>query len=64
LAKSRRLLALPELIARTIAAVRQEDGADEDRALEEGEVIEALGALEPVWDELNPAQRGWILRFL
>ena len=25
--------------------------------LEEGEVIEALGALEPVWDELYPASR-------
>jgi site-specific DNA recombinase len=32
--------------------------------LEEGEVIEALRALEPVWDELYPAEQTRILRLL
>jgi hypothetical protein len=32
--------------------------------LEEDDVIEALGVLEPVWDELYPAERGRILRLL
>jgi site-specific DNA recombinase len=30
----------------------------------EGDVIEALGALEPVWDELYPAEQARILRLL
>jgi hypothetical protein len=30
--------------------------------LEEGDVIEALGALEPVWDELYPAEQARIMR--
>jgi hypothetical protein len=60
----RRLLASPELVARTIAAVRRENGAAEDTELEEGDVIEALGALQPVWDELYPAEQARILRLL
>ena len=32
--------------------------------LEEGEIIEALRALEPVWDELYPAEQARILRLL
>jgi site-specific DNA recombinase len=64
LGQVRRLLASPELVARTIIAVRQENGAAEDTKLEEGDVIEALGALEPVWDELYPAEQGRILRLL
>jgi hypothetical protein len=32
--------------------------------LEDGEVIEVLGALEPVWDELYPAEQACILRLL
>jgi hypothetical protein len=32
--------------------------------LQEREVIEALGALEPVWDELYPAEQARILRLL
>jgi site-specific DNA recombinase len=60
----RRLLASPELVARTITAVRRENDAAEDSELEEGDVIEALGALEPVWDELYPAEQGRILRLL
>jgi site-specific DNA recombinase len=57
------LLASPELTARTITAVRQEDSA-QDVVLEETEVIEALSALEPVWDELYPAEQARILRLL
>jgi len=60
----RRLLASPELVARTITAVRQENGAAEHAVLEEGEVMEALGALEPVWDELYPAEQARIMRLL
>ena len=52
------------MVARTIAAVRRENGAAEDAVLEEGQVIEALGALEPVWDELYPAEQARILRLL
>jgi len=52
------------LIARTITAVRREHGAAEDLALDESEVIETLGALEPVWDELYPAEQARILRLL
>ena len=64
LGQVRRLLGSPELMARTITAVRQENGAAEDTELEEGDVIEALGALEPVWDELYPAEQARILRLL
>jgi hypothetical protein len=64
LGQVRRLLASPEVIARTITAARRENGAAEDTDLEEGEVIEALGALEPVWDELYPAEQARILLLL
>jgi hypothetical protein len=64
LGQVRRLLASPELIGRTIAAARRENGASEGVVIEEGEVIEALGALEPVWDELYPAEQARIMRLL
>ena len=64
LGQVRRLLASPELVARTITAVRRENGTAEDIQLEDGEVIEALGALEPVWDELYPAEQARIMRLL
>jgi site-specific DNA recombinase len=64
LGQVRRLLASPELVARMITAVRRDNGAAEDTVLEEGDVIEALGALEPVWDELYPAEQARILRLL
>jgi site-specific DNA recombinase len=32
--------------------------------LDEGDVIEALGALEPVWDELYPAEQARIMQLL
>jgi hypothetical protein len=44
--------------------VRREYGAAEDTKLEEGDVIEALGALEPVWDQLYPAEQARILRLM
>jgi site-specific DNA recombinase len=64
LGQVRRLLALPELVARTITAVRRENRAAEDTQPGEGEVIETLAALEPVWDELYPAEQARILRLL
>ena len=57
LGQVRRLLASPELVARTITAVRCDNGAADGAMLQEREVIEALGALEPVWDELYPPSR-------
>jgi hypothetical protein len=44
--------------------VCRENGSAEDARLDEGDVIEALGALEPVWDELYPAEQARILRLL
>jgi site-specific DNA recombinase len=64
LGQVRRLLASPELVARTITAVRRENGATEAPLLDESEVIEALGALAPVWDELYPAEQARIMRLL
>jgi hypothetical protein len=64
LGQVRRLLASPELVARTTTAVRQGGGEAEDVVVEEGKVIEALAALEPVWDELYPAEQARILRLL
>jgi hypothetical protein len=64
LGQVRRLLASPELVARTITAVRREKGAAEDLVLQESEIVEALSALEPVWDELYPAEQARILRLL
>jgi len=64
LGQVRRLLASPELVARTITAVQRENGAAEPPLLDEREVIEAVGALEPVWEELYPAEQARILRLL
>jgi site-specific DNA recombinase len=64
LGQVRRLLASPELVARTITAVQRENGGAEDQMVDESEVIEALGALEPVWDELYPAEQARIMRLL
>jgi hypothetical protein len=64
LSQVRRLLASPEMMARTVATVRQENIGAHDGLLEESEVIEALGALEPVWNELYPAEQARILRLL
>jgi hypothetical protein len=43
-------------------AVSSEHAAIE--AGQQGDVIEALGALEPVWDELYPTEQARILRLL
>jgi site-specific DNA recombinase len=64
LGQVRRLLAAPEVVARTTTAARREYGAAEDPLVDESEVIEALGALEPVWDELYPAEQARIMRLL
>jgi site-specific DNA recombinase len=64
LGQVRRLLESPELVARTITAVHRENSAVEDTEIEEADVIEALGTLEPVWDELYPAEQARILRLL
>jgi hypothetical protein len=58
LAQVRRLLASPEVVARTITAVERENGAAADAELAESEVIESLGALEPVWDRALPGRAG------
>jgi site-specific DNA recombinase len=47
-----------------MTAVRRENGAADDLVPEEGDVIEALGALEPVWEELYPAEQARIMRLL
>jgi site-specific DNA recombinase len=44
--------------------VQRENGAAEAPLRDESEMIEALGALEPVWDELYPAEQARILRLL
>jgi hypothetical protein len=64
LGQVKRLLASPEMVARTITAVRRENGAAEGPELEGGDIIEALRALEPMWDELYPAEQARILRLL
>jgi site-specific DNA recombinase len=64
LGQVRRLLASPELIARTITAAGWENSAAADTEFEEGDAIEALGALELVWDQLYPAEQARILRLL
>ena len=64
LGQVRRLLASPDLVARTITAVRRENEAAKDPRLDETGVIETLGALEPVWEELYPAEQARILRLL
>jgi hypothetical protein len=64
LGQVRRLLASPEMVARTITVVQRGNGAAEAPLLDESEVIETLGALEPVWDELYPAEQARILRLL
>jgi site-specific DNA recombinase len=58
------LLGSPELVARTLTAARREEGSADAPLLDESEVIEGLGALEPVWDELYPAEQARILRLL
>jgi site-specific DNA recombinase len=55
----RALLRAPELIVRTFMAARQEDDS-----ITESEVREALFALDPLWDELFPADQARIVQLL
>jgi hypothetical protein len=64
LGQVRRLLAAPEVVARTITSVCEENGPPDDAMLEERAVIEAISALKPVWEELYPAEQARILRLL
>jgi site-specific DNA recombinase len=62
LGQVRRLLASPEVVARTITSVR--GGSGEEDVLQEAEVIDALGALEPVWGEFYPVEQARVMRLL
>ncbi len=55
----RRLIAAPETIAATIRAVRAQDAS-----AAADEVREALQRLDPLWDELFPAEQARIVRLL
>lgn len=55
----RRLLRAPEIVVRTWRATRQ--SAEE---ISEAEVREALERLDPLWDELFPAEQARIVQFL
>jgi hypothetical protein len=55
----RRLLTTPEIIVRTWLAAREQDGT-----IGEGEVRSALADLDPVWDELFPAEQARIVQLL
>ena len=55
----RRLLTTPEIIVRTWRAAREQDGT-----ISEGEVRAALHDLDPLWDELFPAEQARIVQLL
>lgn len=55
----RRVIASPELVARTTRAARQSDPS-----VGEGEVSDALQRLDPLWEELFPAEQARIARLL
>jgi DNA invertase Pin-like site-specific DNA recombinase len=55
----RALLRAPEIIVRTWCAARVED-----EQVDEGEVIEALQRLDPLWDQLFPAEQARVLQLL
>jgi site-specific DNA recombinase len=55
----RSLLRAPELIVRTFMAARQEH-----ESISEAEVREALVTLDPLWDELFPAEQARIVQLL
>ncbi len=56
MAQVRHLLQTPEIIARTWAEAKQE--------MPEREVVEAVTAFAPLWDELFPAEQARIVRLL
>jgi hypothetical protein len=55
----RRLLTTPEVIVRTWRAAREQDGS-----IGEGEVRAALSELDPLWEELFPAEQARIVQLL
>ncbi len=55
----RRLLVTPEVIVRTWRAACEQDGT-----IGEGEVRSALSDLDPVWEELFPAEQARIVQLL
>jgi site-specific DNA recombinase len=55
----RRLLVTPEVIVRTWRAACEQDGT-----IGEGEVRSALSDLDPVWEELFPAEQARIVQIL
>jgi site-specific DNA recombinase len=55
----RGLLRTPEIIVRTWRAARTEDSG-----ISEAEVREALERLDPIWDELFPAEQARIVQLL
>jgi hypothetical protein len=59
IAQLRGLLRAPEIVVRTWRAVRQTMGE-----ISEGEVREALERLDPLWDELFPAEQARIVQLL
>jgi site-specific DNA recombinase len=59
LGEIRALLRAPEVVARTLKAVREED-----EAIDDAEVVEALQALDSLWDELFPAEQARIVQLL
>jgi len=55
----RALIRTPEIVLRTWRAARLED-----TALGESDVVEALQCLDPVWEDLFPAEQAHILQLL
>jgi hypothetical protein len=55
----RALIRTPEIVVRTWRAAKAEDSA-----ISENDVLEALHRLDPVWDELFPAEQARILQLL
>ena len=55
----RALIRTPEIVVRTWRAARVEDAA-----ISENDVLEALQRLDPVWEELFPAEQARILQLL
>src|SRR3954454_21842407 len=55
----RALLCTPEIVVRTWRAAREQDGS-----VTEAEVRTALADLDPLWDELFPAEQARIVQLL
>lgn len=64
LGQVRRLLQAPEVAARTVAACHEMSDGDGDASAREREVLDALGRLDEVWEELFPAEQTRILHLL